>query len=81
MDRKSFIRAALEVGKAEYMAGRIQARESLSRTNIENAIAYFMERKILHGTERRFSMGPAYATDATRLAVAEELRRYLVVAV
>jgi glycerol-3-phosphate O-acyltransferase len=78
MDRKSFIRAALEVGKAEYMAGRILARESLARTNIENAIAYFMERKILQGSERRFSMGPAYATNEARRAVAEELRPYLV---
>jgi glycerol-3-phosphate O-acyltransferase len=80
MDRKSFIRDALEVGKAEYMAGRIKARESLARTNIENAIAYFLERKILQGTERRFSVGPAYATDAARRSVAEELRPYLVAA-
>jgi glycerol-3-phosphate O-acyltransferase len=80
MDRKSFIRAALEVGKAEYMAGRIRARESLARTNLENAIAYFMERKVLQGSERRFSVGPAYATDVARRAVAEELRPYLVAA-
>jgi glycerol-3-phosphate O-acyltransferase len=78
MDRKSFIRAALEVGKAEYMAGRIRARESLARTNIENAIAYFLERKVLQGGEKRFSVGPAYTTDVARRAVAEELRRYLV---
>jgi glycerol-3-phosphate O-acyltransferase len=77
MDRKSFIRAALEVGKAEYMAGRIQARESLARTNIENAISYFMERKVLTGSEKRFSMGPAFSTDVARRAIAEELRRYL----
>ena len=40
------------------MAGRIQASESLSRTTIENAIAYFLERKILQGGEKRFSVGP-----------------------
>ncbi len=80
MDRKTFIRAALEVGKAEYMAGRIQARESLARTTIENAIAYFLERKILQGGEKRFSVGPAYATEAARRSVADELRRYLVAA-
>jgi len=60
------------------MAGRIKARESLARTNIENAIAYFMERKILQGTEKRFSVGPGYGTAAARRAIAEELRRYLV---
>ena len=80
MDRKAFIRAALEVGKAEYMAGRIQARESLARTTIENAIAYFLERKILQGNEKRFSVGPDYSTDAARRSVAEELRNYLVAA-
>jgi glycerol-3-phosphate O-acyltransferase len=80
MDRKSFIRSALEVGKAEYMAGRIQARESLARTNIENAIAYLMERKVLQGNDRRFSIGPDYATEAARRGVAEEIRRYLVAA-
>lgn len=80
MDRKSFIRAALEVGQAEYMAGRIRARESLARTNIENAITYFLERKLLQGTEKRFSVGPDYATEGGRRAVVEELRRYLVAA-
>jgi glycerol-3-phosphate O-acyltransferase len=80
MDRKAFIRAALEVGKAEYMAGRIQAREALARTTLENAIAYFLERKILQGTEKRFSVGPAYETAVARRAIAEELRSYLVAA-
>jgi glycerol-3-phosphate O-acyltransferase len=80
LDRKSFIRATLETGKAEYMAGRIQARESLARTNIENAIAYFLERKVLQGTEKRFSLGPDYATEAARRGVADELRRYLAAA-
>jgi glycerol-3-phosphate O-acyltransferase len=80
MDRKAFIRAALEVGKAEYMAGRIQARESMARTTIENAIAYFLESKTLQGSERRFSVGPDYATEMARRSVAEELRSYLVAA-
>ncbi len=78
MDRKSFIRTALEIGKAEYLAGRIQAKEALARTNMENALAYFLERRILHGTEKRFSLGAEYATDAARRAVADEVRRYLV---
>ncbi len=80
MDRKSFIRTALEIGKAEYLAGRIQAKEALARTNVENAIAYFLERRVLQGTEKRFSLGPDYATDAARRAVAEELRPYLIAA-
>ncbi|MGO8968398.1 MAG: 1-acyl-sn-glycerol-3-phosphate acyltransferase [Myxococcaceae bacterium] len=80
MDRKTFIRTALEIGKAEYLAGRIQAKEALTRTNVENALAYFLERKILQGTEKRFSVGHDYATDAARRAVVEELRRYLVAA-
>jgi glycerol-3-phosphate O-acyltransferase len=80
MDRKSFIRAALEIGKVEYMAGRIQTRESLARTNIENAIAYFLERKLLQGSEKRFSVGPDYGTADARRGAADELRRYLVTA-
>jgi glycerol-3-phosphate O-acyltransferase len=77
MDRKSFIRAALEVGKAEYLAGRIQAKESLSRTNIENAIAYLLDTKVLQGNEKRFSIGPEHGTAAARQTMAEELRSYL----
>ncbi|HMK74273.1 MAG TPA: 1-acyl-sn-glycerol-3-phosphate acyltransferase [Myxococcaceae bacterium] len=77
MDRRTFIRAALEVGKAEYLAGRIQAKESLSRTNIENAIAYFVDLKILQGSEKRFSLGPGARGDAERRALGEDIRRYL----
>jgi glycerol-3-phosphate O-acyltransferase len=77
LDRKAFIRGALELGKAEYMAGRVLARESLSRTNIENAISYFIDRQILQGTEKRFSLGPEFAPPAARQGVAEAIRRYL----
>ena len=79
MDRKTFIRMALEIGKAEYLAGRIQAKEALSRTNVENALAYFLERRILQGTDKRFSVGADFGTTAARRAVVEELRRYLLV--
>ena len=77
LDRKTFIRSALEVGKAEYLAGRVQAKESLSRTNIENAVTYFTDQKILQGTEKRFSLGEAYPTASERQGVAAEIRRYL----
>jgi len=77
LDRRAFIRAALEVGKAEYLAGRIQAKESLSRTNIENAISYFVDLRILQGTEKRFSLGPSHAAASERRALADEIRRFL----
>jgi glycerol-3-phosphate O-acyltransferase len=47
LERSAFVRDALETGRAEFLAGRIGASESLSRSNIENAIAYFVDQQIL----------------------------------
>jgi len=80
MDKRTFLRTALEIGKAEYLEGHLQAKEALSRTNLENAISYLLEQRVLQGTEKRFSIGPDYETPAGRREVVETLRRYLVAA-
>jgi len=40
LDRKSLVLAALERGKADYLAGRVLLRESLSKATIENAMEW-----------------------------------------
>jgi glycerol-3-phosphate O-acyltransferase len=45
LDRRSFIKAAMETGRAEFLAGRINAVESLSKPTMENAWLFFLEQR------------------------------------
>jgi glycerol-3-phosphate O-acyltransferase len=45
LDRKSFVKAALETGRAEFLAGRINAIECLSKPTMENAWLFFLEQR------------------------------------
>jgi len=40
LDRKALVKAALERGKAQFLAGRILLRESLSKATVENAMEW-----------------------------------------
>src|SRR5690606_25143170 len=40
LDKKEFVRAALDTGRFEFHAGRLQTPEALSRTSLENAITW-----------------------------------------
>jgi glycerol-3-phosphate O-acyltransferase len=40
LDRKALVKAALERGKAQFLAGRVLLRESLSKATIENAMEW-----------------------------------------
>jgi hypothetical protein len=44
LDRKALVRAALERGKAQYLAGRILLRETLSKATVENAMEWLSAR-------------------------------------
>jgi glycerol-3-phosphate O-acyltransferase len=78
MDRKSFVKAALETGRLEFLTGRLGAVEALSRTTLENALAYFLDQDILSEKERKVTLGAAAATPEQREALQAELRGFIV---
>jgi len=77
MDRKSFLRAALETGRMEFLQGRIDAAEAISRTTLENALAWFVEQEMVAERERKLVLGPGAERPEQREAFREELRSYL----
>jgi len=56
-DRKDFIKKALETGRAEFLAGRLSASESLSRTNLENALSWLIELSYLAERDKKLQAG------------------------
>jgi glycerol-3-phosphate O-acyltransferase len=59
LERKDFLKRALDVGRAEFLAGTLTCAEALSRTNLENALLFLSDqhyvlekdKKLLRGTE------------------------------
>ena len=76
-DRKAFTKAALETGRAEFLAGRIGTAEALSRTTLENAVLFLIDQKYLIEQDRKLTLGPALQSAEAREAFASELRQYL----
>ncbi|WNG16741.1 1-acyl-sn-glycerol-3-phosphate acyltransferase [Cystobacter fuscus] len=76
-DRKSFVRQALDVGRAEYHSGRITAAESLAKVTLENAVAYMLDQRYLVEEDKKLKLGPAAPDVAATKQFAEEIRRYL----
>ena len=76
-DRKAFTKAALETGRAEFLAGRIGTAEALSRTTLENAVLFLIDQKYLIEQDRKLTLGPAMQSAEAREAFASELRQYL----
>ncbi|MGA9520556.1 MAG: 1-acyl-sn-glycerol-3-phosphate acyltransferase [Myxococcaceae bacterium] len=74
MDRKALTKTALEVGRAEFLAGRITTAEAISRTTFENAIAWFVERVLLVEEEKKLRLSPS---GSQREQLAEDIRAYL----
>ena len=77
MDRKSFLRAALETGRMEFLQGRIDAAEAISRTTLENALAWLVDQELIAERERKLFLGPAAERPEQREAFRAELRAYL----
>jgi len=67
MEPRSFIKAALETGRAEYLAGRISASEALSKSTIENAVLFLLDQQILVEDARRLRLGPAAPLETDEL--------------
>lgn len=73
MDRKAFVRAALDTGRAEFLSGHIGAAEALSRTSLENAVEFLLDQKIVVEQDKKLRIQDASA----REKLAEEIRGYL----
>ncbi|SEU20423.1 1-acyl-sn-glycerol-3-phosphate acyltransferase [Stigmatella erecta] len=77
-DRKTFVKLAMETGRAEFHAGRIGAAESLAKTTLENAVAYLLDQKYLLEEDKKLKLGPAAHEPEARAHLVSEIRTYLV---
>jgi glycerol-3-phosphate O-acyltransferase len=77
MDRKAFLRAALETGRMEFLQGRLDAAEAISRTTLENAVAWLLEQEMVVERDRKLVLGPGAERPEQREAFRDELRAYL----
>jgi glycerol-3-phosphate O-acyltransferase len=68
MESRSFIKAAFETGRAEYLAGRISASEALSKPTMENAVLFLLDQQILVEEAKRLRLGPAAPLQMDELA-------------
>ncbi|ATB47628.1 1-acyl-sn-glycerol-3-phosphate acyltransferase [Corallococcus macrosporus] len=76
-DKKSFVKLALETGRAEYHAGRITASESLAKVTLENAVAYLLDQKLLAEADKKLTLGPAATEPQARAQLVDAIREYL----
>ncbi len=63
LDRKDFIKRALEAGRADYLAGTVTAAEALSRPTIETALTWLIERGHLSESSRKLRRGAKPAAE------------------
>ncbi|MGQ0503929.1 MAG: 1-acyl-sn-glycerol-3-phosphate acyltransferase [Myxococcaceae bacterium] len=56
LDKKALVKAMLETGRAEFLAGRLSAAEALSRTTLENALAYLIDQKLLVDQSKKLAI-------------------------
>jgi len=77
MDRKSFLKLALEIGRVEYHSGRVTASESLAKVTLENAVAYLMDQRILVEEDKKLKLGPTAPDGAAVEQLAADIRKYL----
>ncbi len=73
-EKKDFVKAALETGQAEFLAGRLESAESLSRPSIENALLYLVDQGLLVEKDRKLLPGPK-SSEAPLLV--KQLKAYL----
>ncbi|HLT30073.1 MAG TPA: 1-acyl-sn-glycerol-3-phosphate acyltransferase [Myxococcaceae bacterium] len=77
LDKKEFVRAALDNGRLEFHAGRLQTPEALSRTTLENAISWLKDQGFLVEENRRLKAGGLADEAEERQTVVQRLRRCL----
>lgn len=76
LDKKAFIKDALEIGRAEFLSGRVTSAEAVSRTILENALAWFLDRQMVVEMDKKLVPGPA-GDKPQRDALTAGIRTYL----
>jgi glycerol-3-phosphate O-acyltransferase len=77
MDRKALLDASLDTGRAEFLAGRLDAPESLSRPNFENALLFFVDCGILVESDLGLSLADPGSGRAVISALAKRISYHL----
>ncbi len=72
VDKKEFIRRAIDTGRADFLAGKITTAESISRTNLESALQWLLDQQALVEKEKKLSIGPKPLPE-----LAEQIRAFL----
>lgn len=72
LDKKDFLKRALEAGRADYLAGTITAAEALSRPTLENALSYLVDKGYLVDQEKKLRLGSRSAPE-----LVERIRPYV----
>lgn len=72
MDKKDFLKRALEAGRADFLAGTITASEALSKTTLENALQFLTEQHFLSEKDKKLTAGTASAAD-----LVQQIRRFV----
>ena len=58
LDKKDFVKRALDTGRAEFLAGKITTAESLSRTNLESAVQWLLDQQVVIEKDKKLVPGP-----------------------
>ncbi|MHB8872328.1 MAG: 1-acyl-sn-glycerol-3-phosphate acyltransferase [Myxococcaceae bacterium] len=74
LDKKEFVKAALETGRSEFLSGGLGAAESLSRTTVETALQWLLDQKYLVEQDKKLAYGPAGQDKAAREALVARIR-------
>ncbi|GAC1345504.1 MAG: hypothetical protein NVSMB23_21730 [Myxococcales bacterium] len=80
MDAREWTRAALERGRAAYLAGRIRRAESLSKATLDNALSMLRDRGVVaQGEEKNalLSLAPGWNAPEKLAQAAAEIDLYL----
>lgn len=72
LDKKEFLKRALESGRADFLAGLITASEALSKTTLENALQFLIELNYLAEKDKKLVAGPVAAAD-----LVTQIRRFV----
>jgi glycerol-3-phosphate O-acyltransferase len=72
LDKKDFVKRALETGRADYLAGIITAAEALSRPTLENALTYLLDTGYLVEQDKKLKPGAKPASE-----LVERIRPYV----
>ncbi len=76
-EKKAFVKTALEVGRAEFLAGRVTTAEAVSRTNLENALSWFLDQEILVEENKKLRLGRRGEDPEERAKLLAHMRTFL----